>query len=82
MLQESATSIEVTRIALDIHTAQRHVEMGLRLWGEHAHEPTVIAARCMLITHNESEGITLGKSTDSRRGMELLQQITNMIARG
>ena len=54
--------------------------MGLCLRGEHAHESTVIAARGMLITHDESEGITLGQSTDSRRGMELLQQVADTVA--
>ena len=60
VLQKSAAGIEVTTVCLDVHTAQRHIEMGFVARVEHAHKPAIISAGSVLVMSDEVEGLAFG----------------------
>ena len=67
-------------VALDVHAAQRHIEMGLLLRIEHAHKTTVIATGRMFIMNDEFKSLAFRQSAYGRCGMEDMQQIAQMLA--
>ena len=71
VFEQSTASIEMTGIALDIHTAERNVEMGL-IHSQWSHKTTIISARRVLVVHDKLESLTFGQTTDSRCGMKSL----------
>jgi hypothetical protein len=79
VLQQTTSGIEVIMIPLDIHTTERHVEMGVADRVEHTHESTIITARRMLILNDEVEGLPLWQTTDSRGGMKCMEQVAEMM---
>ena len=68
--------------ALDIHAAQRDIEMRFCCGVEHTHKTAIVATGRMFIVGNEFKSGTFRQSTDCRCWMEGMQEVTKVLAVG
>ena len=66
-------------VALDVHAAQRHIEMRLSCGIEHTHKTAIVTTGRMFVVGNEFKSLPFWQSTDSWCWMEGMQQIAKML---